>query len=114
MALDATASGVFPIAPAPLHPDGRLDEASIDTLINGCLRAGSSGITVLGIRGGTPKLEPEESIAIANQIHQGRRQAAGDRGRLCARLCRDAGAVPYGDGEGGGRRHDRACSQPAH
>jgi hypothetical protein len=64
MALDATASGVFPIAPTPFHPDGRLDEASIDTLIAGYLKAGSTGVTVLGIMGEAPKLELEESIVI--------------------------------------------------
>jgi 4-hydroxy-tetrahydrodipicolinate synthase len=71
MALDATASGVFPIAPTPFHPDGRLDEASIDTLIAGYLKAGSTGVTVLGIMGEAPKLEPEESIAIAGRFIKG-------------------------------------------
>jgi len=71
MALDATASGVFPIAPTPFHPDGRLDEASIDTLIAGYLKAGSTGVTVLGIMGEAPKLEPEEAIAIAAHFIKG-------------------------------------------
>lgn len=71
MALDATASGVFPIAPTPFHPDGRLDEGSIDTLIAGYLKAGSTGVTVLGIMGEAPKLEPEESIAIADRFIKG-------------------------------------------
>jgi 4-hydroxy-tetrahydrodipicolinate synthase len=71
MALDATASGVFPIAPTPFYPDGRLDEASIGTLIGGYLKAGSTGVTVLGIMGEAPKLEPEESIAIADRFIKG-------------------------------------------
>jgi 4-hydroxy-tetrahydrodipicolinate synthase len=71
MALDATASGVFPIAPTPFHPDGRLDEASIDTLIAGYLKAGSTGVTVLGIMGEAPKLELEESISIAGRFIKG-------------------------------------------
>jgi 4-hydroxy-tetrahydrodipicolinate synthase len=71
MALDATASGVFPIAPTPFHPDGRLDEASVDTLIDGYLKAGSTGVTVLGIMGEAPKLEPEESIGIAKRFVTG-------------------------------------------
>ena len=71
MALDATASGVFPIAPTPFHPDGRLDEASLGTLIDGYLKAGSTGVTVLGIMGEAPKLEPEESIAIAKHFVKG-------------------------------------------
>jgi 4-hydroxy-tetrahydrodipicolinate synthase len=71
MSLDATASGVFPIAPTPFHPDGRLDEASVDTLIDGYLKAGSAGVTVLGIMGEAPKLEPEESIGIAKRFVKG-------------------------------------------
>jgi 4-hydroxy-tetrahydrodipicolinate synthase len=71
MALDATASGVFPIAPTPFHPDGRLDDASVDTLIAGYLKAGSTGVTVLGIMGEAPKLEPDESIAIADRFIKG-------------------------------------------
>ncbi|MDB5504050.1 MAG: dihydrodipicolinate synthase family protein [Tardiphaga sp.] len=71
MALDATASGVFPIAPTPFHPDGRIDEASVGTLIDGYLKAGSTGVTVLGIMGEAPKLEPEESIAIADRFIKG-------------------------------------------
>ncbi len=71
MALDATASGVFPTAPTPFHPDGRLDEASLGTLIDGYLKAGSTGVTVLGIMGEAPKLEPEESIAIAKHFVKG-------------------------------------------
>ena len=71
MALDATASGVFPIAPTPFHPDGRLDDASVDTLIAGYLKAGATGVTVLGIMGEAPKLEPDESIAIADRFIKG-------------------------------------------
>ncbi|MDB5632728.1 MAG: dihydrodipicolinate synthase family protein [Tardiphaga sp.] len=71
MALDATASGVFPIAPTPFHPDGRLDDASVDTLIDGYLKAGSNGVTVLGIMGEAPKLEPSESIAVADRFIKG-------------------------------------------
>ena len=71
MALDATASGVFPIAPTPFHPDGRLDDSSVVTLIDGYLKAGSTGVTVLGIMGEAPKLEPEESIAIADRFIKG-------------------------------------------
>jgi 4-hydroxy-tetrahydrodipicolinate synthase len=71
MALDATASGVFPIAPTPFHPDGRLDDASVDTLISGYLKAGATGVTVLGIMGEAPKLEPDESIAIADRFIRG-------------------------------------------
>jgi hypothetical protein len=51
MALDSTASGVFPIAPTPFQFEGRLDHASIETLIAGYLKVGATGVTVLGIMG---------------------------------------------------------------
>lgn len=71
MRLDHTAAGVFPIAPTAFHPDGRIDEASTDKLIDTYLAAGSTGVTVLGIMGEAPKLEPEESLAIATRFIRG-------------------------------------------
>ncbi|WP_428032845.1 dihydrodipicolinate synthase family protein [Ancylobacter sp.] len=71
MKLDATAAGMFPIAPTPFHPDGRIDEASIDRLIERYLAAGADGVTVLGILGEAPKLEPEESLAITARFIDG-------------------------------------------
>ena len=71
MTLDATAAGMFPIAPTPFHPDGRIDEASIDRLIERYLAAGADGVTVLGILGEAPKLEPEESRAITARFIDG-------------------------------------------
>jgi 4-hydroxy-tetrahydrodipicolinate synthase len=71
MPLDHTASGLFPIAPTPFHPDGRVDYASVDTLVERYLKAGATGVTVLGIMGEAPKLEPEESIAITTRFIQG-------------------------------------------
>jgi 4-hydroxy-tetrahydrodipicolinate synthase len=71
MRLDHTAAGVFPIAPTAFHPDGRIDEASTDKLIEAYLAAGSTGVTVLGIMGEAPKLEPEESLAIATRFIRG-------------------------------------------
>lgn len=71
MLLDHHASGLFPIAPTPFHPDGRIDHASIDRLIERYLAAGATGLTVLGIMGEAPKLEPEESLAITRQFIAG-------------------------------------------
>ncbi|MFG1376004.1 dihydrodipicolinate synthase family protein [Xanthobacter autotrophicus] len=71
MKLDATAAGMFPIAPTPFHPDGRIDEASIDRLIERYRAAGADGVTVLGILGEAPKLEPEESLAITARFIDG-------------------------------------------
>jgi 4-hydroxy-tetrahydrodipicolinate synthase len=71
MRLDHTAAGVFPIAPTAFHADGRIDEASADKLIEAYLAAGSTGVTVLGIMGEAPKLEPEESLSIATRFIKG-------------------------------------------
>jgi 4-hydroxy-tetrahydrodipicolinate synthase len=67
MPLDHTAAGLFPIAPTPFHPDGRIDEASIETLVARYLGAGATGVTVLGIMGEAPKMEAEESLAITRR-----------------------------------------------
>jgi 4-hydroxy-tetrahydrodipicolinate synthase len=71
MLLDSTASGLFPIAPTPFHPDGRIDYASVDTLVERYLKAGATGVTVLGIMGEAPKLEPDESIAVTARFIEG-------------------------------------------
>src|SRR5690606_14044833 len=68
---DKNAAGVFPIAPTPFHEGGEIDHSSIDRLADAYLAAGASGLTVLGIMGEAPKLEPEESIAIADRFIKG-------------------------------------------
>jgi 4-hydroxy-tetrahydrodipicolinate synthase len=68
--LDARASGVFAIAPTPFHPDGRLDEASIDRMVDFYAGIGCDGITVLGIMGEAPKLEAAEALAVASRVIQ--------------------------------------------
>lgn len=70
MPLDASAQGLFPIAPTPFHDDGRIDDASIDRLIEAYRQAGATGVTVLGIMGEAQKLEPEESLAVASRFIQ--------------------------------------------
>jgi 4-hydroxy-tetrahydrodipicolinate synthase len=71
MLLDSTASGLFPIAPTPFHPDGQVDYASVDTLVDRYLSAGATGVTVLGIMGEAPKLDQEEAIAITQRFIDG-------------------------------------------
>lgn len=68
MKLDHTAKGVYAIAATPFHPDGRLDTASVDRLTDFYLECGVTGLTILGIMGEAPKLEPEESLAITRQV----------------------------------------------
>ena len=57
-------SGVFPIAPTPFLPDGAIDWSSADRLFDWYNGIGSDGLTVLGIMGEAPKLEPAESLRI--------------------------------------------------
>jgi len=71
MLLTSDASGVFPIAPTPFHDDGRIDESSIDRLCAAYRACGATGLTVLGILGEAPKLEADESIAIARRFIAG-------------------------------------------
>jgi 4-hydroxy-tetrahydrodipicolinate synthase len=71
MRLDETAQGVYPIAPTPFHPDGRIDERSIDRLCEAYRACGSTGATVLGIMGEAPKLEPEEALTVATRFIRG-------------------------------------------
>ena len=63
--LTADAKGTFAIAPTPFHDDGRIDEASIDRLVDFYGEAGCNGITVLGIMGEAPKLDAAESEQVA-------------------------------------------------
>jgi 4-hydroxy-tetrahydrodipicolinate synthase len=67
MPLTTTASGVYPIAPTPFSPDGTIDWASLEKLMGHYVRIGSDGVTVLGIMGEAPKLEPEESLEIVKR-----------------------------------------------
>lgn len=60
--------GIYPIAATPFHPHGRTDTASLDRLIDFYEQSGATGVTILGIMGEAPKLEPEESLAIVRQV----------------------------------------------
>lgn len=57
-------TGVFPIAPTPFLPDGAIDWASAEKLFDFYREIGSDGLTVLGIMGEAPKLEPHESLKL--------------------------------------------------
>ncbi|WP_316233219.1 dihydrodipicolinate synthase family protein [Bradyrhizobium sp. SZCCHNPS2010] len=65
MKLTADAKGTFAIAPTPFHDDGRIDQASIDRLVDFYAEAGCDGITVLGIMGEAPKLDAAEAAEVA-------------------------------------------------
>jgi 4-hydroxy-tetrahydrodipicolinate synthase len=68
LALTSSIRGVIPIAPTPFHPDGKVDDASIDRMTDFFVSAGSDGITILGQLGEAPKLDHQEGIAIANRV----------------------------------------------
>ena len=68
MKLDASAAGVYPIAPTPFEADGRIDMASIDGMTDFYVACGSTGMTVLGVMGEAPKLDGEEAVAIATRF----------------------------------------------
>ena len=68
MPLTADIKGVVPIAPTPFHPDGRVDEASLDRMTDFFLAAGIDGITVLGQLGEAPKLDHGEAVAVAARV----------------------------------------------
>jgi 4-hydroxy-tetrahydrodipicolinate synthase len=68
MKLDSNAKGVYVIAPTPFHPDGRIDEASIDRMTDFFMQAGVTGMTVLGQLGEAPKLEHTESVGVVKRV----------------------------------------------
>lgn len=69
MKLDAGARGVYVIAPTPFHPDGRVDDDSLDRMTDFFLgQAGADGMTILGVMGEAPKLDGAESLALSKRI----------------------------------------------
>jgi 4-hydroxy-tetrahydrodipicolinate synthase len=67
-ALDASATGVYLITVTPFTDTGALDLASTDRMVDFCLDAGVTGLTVLGIMGEATKLTAEESRAFVKQV----------------------------------------------
>jgi 4-hydroxy-tetrahydrodipicolinate synthase len=66
--LDASASGVYVIAPTPFHDDGRIDERSTDRMTDFFRESGCTGITVLGQMGEAPKLDHGEAVGVASRV----------------------------------------------
>lgn len=63
--LTADATGVYVIAATPFDDNGRVDEASIESLVRFYLDCGVSGMTILGVMGEFQKLSAEESLQVA-------------------------------------------------
>jgi len=68
MLLDHTAKGVYAIAVTPFEPDGAVDHDSVDKMTDFYLSCGVTGLTILGIMGEAPKLDPAEALAVSNQV----------------------------------------------
>jgi 4-hydroxy-tetrahydrodipicolinate synthase len=66
--LASDARGVYVIAPTPFHPDGRIDDASVDRMTDFFVAAGADGMTVLGQLGEAPKMTHDESLAIVRRV----------------------------------------------
>ena len=62
------AKGVYVIAPTPFHTDGRIDDSSIDRMTDFFLKAGVTGMTVLGQLGEAPKMAHDESVGIVKRV----------------------------------------------
>jgi 4-hydroxy-tetrahydrodipicolinate synthase len=66
--LNASAKGVYLITVTPFTDAGALDLPSTDRMVDFCLEAGVTGLTVLGIMGEATKLTAEESRTFVKQV----------------------------------------------
>ncbi|MEL6517186.1 MAG: dihydrodipicolinate synthase family protein [Pseudomonadota bacterium] len=66
--LTETARGVFTIAVTPFLPDGALDEASLDQMVDFYLEKGATGLTILGMMGEAGKLSAEEALTVVRRV----------------------------------------------
>ena len=62
------AQGVYVIAPTPFHPDGKIDDSSVDRMTDFFQQAGATGMTVLGQLGEAPKMTHDESVSIVKRV----------------------------------------------
>lgn len=66
--LSANARGVYVIAATPFTDDGRIDNASIDSLVDFYARSGVHGMTILGVMGEFQKLSETETLDVARRF----------------------------------------------
>ncbi len=66
--LDETAAGVFTIAVTPFTPDGALDLAGCEPMVEFYLERGATGLTILGIMGEAGKLSAGEAARFARHV----------------------------------------------
>lgn len=68
MRLTEDARGVYIIAATPFGPDGALDLASLDRLVDFYLERGVDGLTLLGLMGEAQKLTAEEARTVVRRV----------------------------------------------
>ena len=68
MLLTCSIKGVIPVAPTPFFADGKVDDASIDRMIDFFVASGVNGMTILGQLGEAPKLDHREAVAIVSRV----------------------------------------------
>lgn len=68
MTISSETRGVYAIAPTPFAPDGALDTASLDRMVDFYEAAGVDGLTILGIMGEAPKLDAPEALEVVSRI----------------------------------------------
>lgn len=116
-------SGVHAIAPTPFEPDGTVDLASLDRLVDFYGEVGVDGLTVLGQLGEAPKLDQGEAVDIACRVIARTDVpvvvGVSSSGFAAMRSLTAAvmGAVSVGPASAGRRRRrgdDRTAADPAH
>ncbi len=68
MKLNKNTRGVFIISVTPFTDAGAIDFASSDRLVDFYLESGVYGITLLGMMGEAPKLDPADSVAFMGHV----------------------------------------------
>jgi 4-hydroxy-tetrahydrodipicolinate synthase len=68
MTIGSDTKGVYTIAPTPFHADGRLDLASVDSMVDFYEACGVDGMTILGIMGEAPKLDAAEALDVVRRV----------------------------------------------
>lgn len=68
MTFTTDSKGVYAIATTPFLDNGSIDFQSLDRLTDFYEESGCTGITILGVMGEAPKMEPDESRAIVKRV----------------------------------------------
>ena len=61
-------TGIIVVVPTPFDADGRIDDASVESLIGHYLDLGVQGLTIMGVMGEGSKLTATESQTLMRRI----------------------------------------------